>query len=168
MNSDFEFNSTPCAEYEALLEDTLHGDLTGADAARVADHVRTCVGCREAFDAAALSVRVFRAAGSPVERTPQPGPAFARIVMARIREQGARAEESIWVALLAFAGRLAMVATLTLVALLGYSAMWRAPQTTASPVMSAADSQGLFGGPAAPTSRDEVLMMVADTSHGKQ
>ncbi|MGH9685381.1 MAG: zf-HC2 domain-containing protein [Candidatus Acidiferrales bacterium] len=168
MNS--EFNGSACAEYEALLEDMLHEDLTGVDAARAADHVKTCSGCREAYDAAVFSARVFRVAGSAVERAPQPGPAFARIVMARVHEERSRADDKgIWQPLMAFAGRLAMVAALALAALLAYGAMWRAPQTTATAAMRAADSQGLFGGPAAvPASRDEVLMMVADTSHGKQ
>ena len=84
-----EYRSSACSEYEALLEDSVSGEIGGADAVRLSDHLKDCAGCREALDNAAVSSRILRLA----EATADPGPGFARGVMARIRvDKDVRAE----------------------------------------------------------------------------
>ena len=92
------FNHGACSEFEALLEDHLTGDLSGADAKKLAEHLESCAACSSALEQAAPSVELLRT----VPATADPGPGFSRVVMARIRaEMSKRGEQkSIWLSLI--------------------------------------------------------------------
>ena len=162
-------NSRACAEYEARLEDYVAGDAGGAVAGDVAAHLKSCEGCRVAFDAATASTRFLRMATPLMDRAEDPGPGFARLVMARIRTEAVqRAQKSIWRPVVTFAWRFAMTATVALALLVAYAS--RRPEQVTSNVAQMR-SGDLLSDPSdpvgPPTSGDDVLRMVANTDHGK-
>jgi predicted anti-sigma-YlaC factor YlaD len=164
---DGKYQARPCKEYEALLEDSISGEIGGSDAVRLSEHLESCSGCREAREHAALSSRLLRLA----EPTADPGPGFARDVMARIRsDRGVRIERSFWQPLVSMGWRIAATATVALALLIAYdtrSHVQQPAQQTAS--LEAARIPDMFSPDPArvPSSRDEVLMMVAEDEHGK-
>jgi len=83
MAMDTELGNAACSDYEALLEDYLDDELNAADAKRASEHWKNCAGCRAALEQAAERARLLRLA----EPSADPGPAFARIVMARYAQQ---------------------------------------------------------------------------------
>lgn len=162
-------NQVACPEFEALLEDHLTGDLSGADAKRLAKHLENCVVCNAALEHAAPSVQLLRA----VPPSADPGPGFSRVVMARIRaEMSKRGEQkSIWQPFVSLAWRFAATATLALALLVTFDAVRHArfDRQTDLAYVPVTEMRDLFPDPAGPpANRDEVLMMVADTNHGKQ
>jgi anti-sigma-K factor RskA len=168
MAADTGLGNAACEKYEALLEDYLNGELSGADARSAAEHWENCAGCRAALQHAAASVRLLRAA----EPSADPGPGFARTVMARIRaaeNEMVAGRANFWQPFVSFGWRFAATATLALVVLVTYNAGWgRRPQPKGVAVRPT-DSIDIFAPePArAPANGDEVLMMVADNGHGK-
>jgi anti-sigma factor RsiW len=161
-------NPVACSEFEALLEDHLTGELNGADAKRLAEHLETCVACSAALDHAAPSVELLRA----VPPSADPGPGFSRLVMARIRaEMSKRGEQkSIWQPFVSLAWRFAATATLALALLITFDAVqhMRYDRRTDFAYVPVTETRDLFPDPASPpANRDEALMMVADTNHGK-
>ena len=160
------FKSTACPEFEALLEDHLAGELGGPDAAKLSEHLKTCAGCWAALDLAAGSTRLLAVA----EPTPDPGPGFARLVMARIRAEQERAsnEKSIWHPFVSVAWRFALAASLAVIALLTYTTTLRPVPDKNMAQLRATQPRDLTsdaGSP--PDSRDEILLMMAETTHGK-
>jgi anti-sigma factor RsiW len=160
------FKSTACREFEALLEDHLAGELGGPDAVKLSEHLKTCAGCQAALDLAAASTRLFGLA----EPTPDPGPGFARLVMARIRSEQERAasEKSIWLPFVSVAWRFAAAASLAVIALVTYSTTLRQVPPESLAQLRATQQRDLAsdaGSP--PDTRDEILMMMAETNHGK-
>lgn len=164
---DLEYKSSACGEYEALLEDSISGEIGGADAVQLSDHLKACAGCRAAREEAAMSPRLLRL----MEATADPGPGFARNVMARIRtDRDVRAERGFWQPLVSMGWRFAATATLALAVLVAYdtrSHVQKPAQETAS--LDASRIPDIFTPDPAriPSSRDEVLMMVAENEHGK-
>ncbi|HEX2775006.1 MAG TPA: anti-sigma factor [Candidatus Acidoferrales bacterium] len=162
------FNQGACSEFEALLEDHLAGDLSGADAKKLAEHLESCAACSSALELAAPSVELLRT----VPPSADPGPGFSRVVMARIRaEMSKRGEQkSIWLPFISLAWRFAATATLALAVLVTFDAVRHSqygPQTNLNHE-TVAETRDLFPDPSGPpANRDEVLMMVADTDHGK-
>jgi hypothetical protein len=160
--------STACSKYEALLEDYLNGALPGADGKRMVGHLATCAGCREALAEAEASLRLLRVA-QPAD---DPGPGFARVVMARIRaaEQGPVTEGAgFWQPFVSFGWKFAVSATLALGLLLTYDAGWaRRPQPNAVSARPTLRDIFVQDRVITPANGDEALMMVAETSHGKQ
>jgi len=168
MATDSGERGAACERYEALLEDYLTGELSGADARLAADHWQNCAGCRTALQQAAASSRLLKA----FEATPDPGPGFARVVMARIRAgepEVSAGRANFWQPFVSFGWRFAASATLALGIFVSYNAGWghwlQPGATEARPT----ESLDLFAPEpaAAPGNRDEVLMMVADNSHAK-
>jgi anti-sigma factor RsiW len=162
MATDAEFKNTACAKYESLLEDYLSGELNVADAKSAAEHWKSCAGCREALEAAAASTRLLRAAAP----SPEPSPAFARTVMARIRAAQEQAAEraSFWQPFVSVGWRFAATATLALVAMLTYDAGWgNRSQPNIAEVRPTVVHDIFSPEPAGP---DEGLLMVAETTHG--
>jgi predicted anti-sigma-YlaC factor YlaD len=161
-----------CENYEALLEDYLSGELDTAEAARVESHIVSCSGCRSATNEAASGSRLMKFVGYSPDWTPGPGPNFARLVMARIRTEQARAEEGtgFWQPLVSMAWKFAATAAFALVLLLTFSGAGNNLQETEVAAVSPADTQDLFApDPTAPPANlDEALMMVAGTDYGKQ
>lgn len=168
MNADGK--SKACAEYEALLEDHLSG-ASGERAARVAEHLKSCAGCREAFEDASASLGLLRLAAP----TPDPGPQFPHLVMTRIRaEQERTGQLGFWQPLVSLAWKFAATAALAFAVLFAYDmhATRQSPTSdlTAVSVRSAA-SNDLFGQSEmvqVPANRDEVLMVVSETSTGNE
>lgn len=163
-----ETNSGACSQYEVKLEEHLGGELSSADARNVAEHLKSCVECRGALENAAASVELLRLA----ERADDPGPAFARNVMARIRldREAASVEadsKGLWQPFILLAWRLAATASLALALMLTYDFAWHAqtPQTAGTTeirdlVTSEVDR--------VPANRDDVLLMVAEANHGNR
>jgi anti-sigma factor RsiW len=163
---DEEYKGSSCAGYEALLEDFVSGELGGADAKSLAEHLKGCNGCRAAFQEAAASVRLLRVA----EPTPDPGPGFARAVMARIRaEQSAAEGRSFWQPFISMAWRFAATAALSLVALMTYDVTGHTGLGPTAAIDRQADSRDLFNSDPAnpPRNSDDVLMLVAESQNGK-
>jgi hypothetical protein len=160
---------TACSKYEPVLEDYLEGVLDQAGAEAAGRHLQDCAGCSSAFEHAAGSVKLLRI-GEP---SGEPDAAFARNVMARIRstEQERTAERAgFWQPVVALGWRFAATATLAVGVLvscdIGLSHYARLNVATARSV----EGIELFAPEPAnpPASKDEVLMMVAETNHGKQ
>ena len=165
-NRNAEVNYSACPQYEAALEDHLQGTLRGPEAAMLAEHLQTCTGCRAALADAAVSARLLALA----EPAPDPGAGFSRIVMARIRQQLQSNEgKSIWRPVVSVAWRFAATAAFALVMLvsfdLGRQSQLRSDQSIVAEnrVPEIAPDR-----PSLPANRDEVILMMADTSHGKQ
>jgi anti-sigma factor RsiW len=163
-----EFVGQACPEYEARLEDFLSGELSGAEKREVTDHIKACASCKAAMDAAQMSARLLRL----MEASPDPGPAFSRIVMARIRaeQEVARQPRGFWQPFVSLAWRFAATAALAFVVMVTYDVKWhRATNDSNGPVAQQTQIRDLFTAESdrVPTNRDEVLLMVAETEHGK-
>jgi anti-sigma factor RsiW len=158
-----------CTEYEPLLEDHLAGELAGAEAKRLSEHLTGCTACRAALDDAAATSRLLRVAGPLLDRAPDPGPAFSRIVMARIRAEAGRPEErSIWLPLVSFGWRFAMSAGLALALLVAYATRSEQPAQNL-PTTQGPETHDLFSDPSiSPMTRGEVLLMVAESKNARQ
>jgi anti-sigma factor RsiW len=162
VNMDADHNS--CGEWEALLEDFLEGTLSRHAADQVSAHLGRCAVCREALDEARASVHLLRGGCEP---TQDPGPIFARRVMALIRTeetQGSRFLKP----LESLAWRLALSASLVVALLIGYGLRPRIGAQTVITSARQARAEEIFPDPdQQPASRDEVLLEIAQTSHGK-
>ena len=164
---EWEEKPRKCEGYEALLEDSLEGALSGEDAKRLESHLHDCVSCREALENAKQSRRLLQW-GEPAAEA---SPGFARIVMARIRanEEQAASEAGLLQTLVTFASRLAITATLALGVLIAYAAVAPPAPSVQTASMSAAGRYGLFTDPAQRAmTRDDFLRMVAETSYGQK
>ncbi|HUB17500.1 MAG TPA: zf-HC2 domain-containing protein [Acidobacteriaceae bacterium] len=155
-----------CEGFEVLLEDSIEGGLTGEEAKKLDAHLTACAACREALEDAKLSRQLLQF-GEPAA---QASPAFARIVMARIRSsQEQSGQAGLLQTLVAFASRLAITATLALGVLIAYTAV-NPPATAMQPALMSADTHaGLFTDPAQQVeTRDGFLRLVAESSHGQK
>lgn len=161
-----EFNKPACLEFEALLEDHVTGDLGNADAAKLADHLENCVTCTSALEDATASVDLLRTLSPAAD----PGPGFSRIMMARVRRELSilNEQKSVWQPFISLAWRFAATATLALAMLVTFDAV-RHNNNSEIVDLRPAGTRELFPDPGRlPANRDEVLMMVADTNHGKR
>ena len=169
MNSEnrkMENNYVACPRYEAALEDKLQGTLRGPDAAMLAEHLATCAGCRAALEDAAVSARLLAIA----EPARDPGVGFSRVVMARIRQELQTSEsKSIWRPVVSVAWRFAASAAFALVLLASFD-LGRHSQFVSDQSVVAENRMPEIvpERPSLPANRDDVLLMLADTSHGKQ
>jgi predicted anti-sigma-YlaC factor YlaD len=164
MNEDYR--SAACSEYEAALEDHLHGDLGGPEAAALSEHLKTCLGCRVALDEAVLSARLLRVA----EPAADPGPGFSHLVMARIRaELGVGEGKSVWQSFVSVAWRFAATAAFALVLLVTFDVS-RHNQFQQDQSLLATNTlpELVPDHSSVPASADDVLLMMAETNHGKQ
>jgi predicted anti-sigma-YlaC factor YlaD len=165
-NRNAEMNYAACTQFEAALEDHLQGTLRGAEAAGLAEHLQTCKGCGAALEDAAVSARLLAIA----EPAPDPGAGFSRIVMARIRQQLQSNEgKSIWRPVVSVAWRFAATAAFALVMLVSFD-LGRQSQLQSDQSIVAENRVPEIAPdrPSLPGNRDEVILMMADTSHGKQ
>jgi predicted anti-sigma-YlaC factor YlaD len=163
-----EYKSSACPDYEALLEDSISGELGGTDAIWLSEHLKTCAGCREAREHVALTPRLLHLA----EATADPGPGFSRNVMARIQtDRDVRTERGFWQPLVSMGWRFAATATLALALLVAYDSTFHVEHTAQQAPALEASSRipDMFSPDPArlPSSRDEVLMMVAEDEHAK-
>lgn len=166
-----------CEKYEARLEDFIEGQLNASGLKDLRAHLSACAACSEALAFAEGSVRLLRIA----EPLPDPGPQFSRMVMARIRaDEVARVEEraSFWSPLVSLSWRFAATAAFALVLLVTYDVVGNPNSQTQVAVMNQTqanqvevnqqDAPGIFTPEplASPATRDDVLLMVADTNYG--
>lgn len=161
-----KFKSTACRNFEALLEDHLTGDLRGLDAVKLSEHLKSCAGCQAALVLAVACSRLLAVA----EPTPDPGPGFARVVMARIRAQQEHVgnEKGIWLPFVSVAWRFAAVASLVIVALLTYGTRIHPAAQENLAQLRLPQAYNLVADPNnPPETRDEILMMMAENNHGK-
>ncbi len=164
---------TACRAYEAKLESYLDATARGLgacsrDAALVAEvekHLKGCARCRQALEDARLAGALLRGA---LEVTGEPSTVFAARVAASIRaEQNRRlAPVEFWRPLELLASRLAVIAAVVLLVLTVYTFEY-APRRTA-PVASQPElTEGLPEPPAQPANKDDVLLLIAERSHGR-
>ena len=165
-NRNAESSYVACPSYEAALEDQLQGTLRGPEATMLADHLVTCAGCRAALEHAAVSARLLAIA----EPTADPGAGFSRIVMARIRQELLSGEsKSIWRPVVSVAWRFAATAAFALVLLVSFDLGRHSQFVSDQSVMAENRMPEIVPErPSLPANRDDVLLMMADTSHGKQ
>ena len=165
-NRNAESNYLACIQYEAMLEDHLQGVLRGPEAATLAEHLQSCVGCRAALEDATASARLLAIAEPAADR----GAGFSRIVMARIRQELQTSEgKSIWRPVVSVAWRFAASAAFALLMLVSFD-LGRHSQLQSDQSIMAENRVPEIAPdrPALPANRDEVILMMADTSHGKQ
>lgn len=155
-----------CPDYEARLEDFLSGELSGAEKREVADHIKSCVSCKAAMDEAQMSARLLRL----METSPDPGLAFSRIVMARIRsEEVARQPRGFWQPFVSLAWRFAATAALALVVMVTYDVTSHQVTTEPAGPVAQAQLRDMFTTDATstPANRDEFLLVSAEAENGK-
>jgi anti-sigma factor RsiW len=166
MARDIGARNAACPEFELLLENYLNGELSGAEAKRVAEHLSSCAACAAAWDAAVASTALLRAAA----KAGDPGPAFSRVVMARIQtaEEERRIERGgFWQPFVSFGWRFAVTATLAVAMLATYDARWGSrPQPNAAAVRPIVRDLFQPDPVNMPANGDEALIMVAETNHG--
>lgn len=158
-----------CPDYEAKLEDFLSGELSGTDKREVAEHLKSCASCKAAMADAEMSARLLRL----MEASADPGPAFSRIVMARIRseQESVRQPRGFWQPFVSLAWRFAATATLALVVMVTYDVTSQETATEPNDVVAQSTQiHDLFPTDADHVSvnRDDVLLMQAETEHGKR
>jgi hypothetical protein len=164
---EWDMKKAKCEGFEALLEDAVERVLSSEDAERLALHLRGCASCREALEEGRASKRLLQW-GEPAAKA---SAGFARAVMARVREAQSRAghEAGLMQALVTFASRLAITATLALGVLVAYTAVAPPTETRQLATMSAEDRSGLFTDPAQQVAtRDGFLRTVVETSYGQK
>jgi predicted anti-sigma-YlaC factor YlaD len=164
---DGQFQNFACSNYEVLLEDFVNGELTGAGAKSLAEHLKDCGACRSAFQKASEGSRLLHLA----DRTPDPGPGFARTLMARIRAEASPVQErSLWQPFVFLGWRFAATAALGLVALMTYDISGHIRQSSRQTNDQQIEVRDLFSTDSAnpPRSQDDVLMLVAESNHGNQ
>ena len=166
MYNESDFASCACPEYEAVLEDYLEGALDGANSRKLTEHVKACVGCKRALDDAAAVSQWLR----QIDATPEPGPAFARIVMARIHaDEESRGRTSFWEPFVSLAWKFATTAALALVVMLAYAAHGTAAATpsgtTVATVTLPAEVQDMLVPTQSivPATRSEFITMVTES-----
>jgi anti-sigma factor RsiW len=166
MNS--EFHSGACTEYEARLEDFLGGGLSGAEKREVTEHLQSCPACKSAVEEVGASSHLL----SFMEASADPGPAFARIVMARIRsEEAARESRGFWQPFVSLAWRFAATAALALVVMVTYDVRFHQAGAVASGAsVQQGDIHDLFATDAdrVATNPDDVLIPAAEDNHGSK
>jgi anti-sigma factor RsiW len=164
MNS--EFHGGACTQYEARLEDFLGGGLSGAEKREVTEHLQSCPACKSALEEAGAGSRLL----SFMDASSDPGPAFARIVMARIRsEEAARESRGFWQPFVSLAWRFAATAALALVVMVTYDVRFHQAGTAVGGAsVQQSDIHDLFATDAdrAATNPDDVLIPVAEENHG--
>ncbi|MFZ0736666.1 MAG: zf-HC2 domain-containing protein [Candidatus Acidiferrales bacterium] len=156
-----------CSEFEAFLEDYISSELSAPSRKAVEAHLQNCPACASAVEEAAMSSRLLRLVHEPVE---DPGPFFTRRVIAAVRseQECPTVEGGIWKPLEILSLRAAWTAAAALALLLTYGAV--SGISTGQPVaqVQQRDPAGLFPDPLSPmASQDDVLMPIAEVSHGK-
>jgi anti-sigma factor RsiW len=157
--------SGACSEFEARLYDRVSGDLSSADAAALDTHLKTCAACSAALERASFSARLLRVA----EPAADPGPGFARITMARIRQELDRTEErSIWSPFVSLAWKFAATSGVALALLLTFD-ISRHRTDVVGTALSPSDDSGLFSDVNYSShDRDDFLISPTEGSHGQR
>ena len=157
-----------CREFETMLEDSLAGCLGSADEERLSAHLSSCAACRQALEEARLSGQLVHFARQPIE---DPGASFTQGVMVAVRREEARRTRAwnFWRPIEVLALRLSLTAALALALLCAYGVTQSRFATPAETEMAGQpEVRELFPEAAyQPITNDQVLMSIADRSHGK-
>lgn len=148
---------------EARLEDY----LDGASDFELQRHLGECADCRAAVEDSRLAGELLRQA---LEPSSEPSAAFLPGVMARIREEKARAESpaAFWRPLELLASRLALTAAVLLFALSAYLVEFAPGRNVAQvPSRTEISAADLPQPPQDPVSNEEVLQSLAERSNGR-
>jgi predicted anti-sigma-YlaC factor YlaD len=170
MNTENDFAGFACSDYEAFLEDYLEGSLEGSGARKLTEHLKTCAGCSQALlDASAASQWLHQ-----VQATPDPGPGFAHLVMARIRTHESYGRASFWEPFVSLAWKFATTAALALVVMLAYASRGNTTVATANSTCAAvsvpSDVQDILvaSESGVPATRSEMVRMVTESDNAEQ
>ena len=156
-----------CPEFEAVLEDYISDDLSGAERESVTAHLHSCASCSAAAEAVLQSREILQFAGEPAA---DPGPFFTRRVMSRISalEPRAAAEAGFWKPLEIFARRAVWASAGAVALLVMYVNLSGAPAQQQVAQVRSNDQTGLFtDSPAVPANRDETFLTITDVRHGE-
>jgi hypothetical protein len=167
MNTQNESVSGACTEYEAVLEDFLDGALDGGSSRKLTEHLKSCAGCSRALEDASAASKWLRQA----EPVPDPGPGFARIVMARIRTEEAQTRTSFWEPFVSLAWKFATTAALALVVMLVYAARGANSVTPSMADVTATNEvQDVLtsGQSTVPATRSDFIMMVTESDNAER
>lgn len=152
-----------CREYEARLEDYLQG----AGDSEMDQHLAQCESCRMALNDARLGGQLLRGAWEPA---PEPRSTFLTGVMARIREEKARADSpaTFWNPLELLASRLSLTAAMLLLALSVYLVRFAPPRTASIPPptpRTELNAAEFPQPPGDPVSNEEVLQSLLERNY---
>ncbi len=156
-----------CPEFEAVLEDYVTDELSGAERESVAAHLQTCSACAVTVESALSGRSILRFAG---ESAADPGPFFTRRVMARINALAERpaAETSFWKPLEIFAGRAVWASAGAIALLVMYVNLSGTPSQPQVAQVRPNEQTGLFTDPTiVPSNRDETFLTITDVRHGE-
>jgi anti-sigma factor RsiW len=166
---NLESQGQACPQYEAMLEDFLNGELSGMDKRDLVEHLKSCGSCKAALDEAERSSRLLRL----MEASADPGPAFSRIVMARIHaeQESARQPRGFWQPFVSLAWRVAASAAVALVVMVTYdvaSHQSASVDTNTPVVQSQVPDMFTTDAYASPANRDDGFILVSESENGKQ
>jgi predicted anti-sigma-YlaC factor YlaD len=156
-------SSTACRKLEARLEDY----LGGSSDSELQQHLAQCAACRLALENSRLAGDLLRQAAEPLG---EPRPAFLAGVMAKIREEKARAESlaAFWRPLEFLASRLALTAAVLLLALSTYLVEFAPGRNMAQvPGRTELSASDFPQPPRDPVSNEEVLQSLAERDNGR-
>ena len=134
-----------CPEFEARLEDRISGEISTADAAALEAHLAACSHCAQALAFVEATPRLLRIA----EAAADPGPGFAHLTMARIRQsremEAQRAEEkSIWNPFVSLAWKFAATSAVAVALLLTFGVTHNPGSAANGSYLASSDDSGLF------------------------
>jgi hypothetical protein len=165
-------DANSCEEFEARLADAAEISAEGGEFAALngdlSAHVSGCEHCRDAWEAVTLSGSLLR---SGLEPTAEPGPFFAKRVMATIRaeERSLAAQGSIfWRPVQRLAARMALVAGVAVMALTIY--VYTFASTAGGDAGANVTAYELVPHQQLdpqPQSKDEVLMSLVERDNGR-
>lgn len=152
-----------CRKFEARFEDY----LGGAQDPELREHLTGCESCRAALEDAGLAGNLLREAWEPAS---EPSLAFLTNVMARIRQEEARAKSpaAFWAPLEFLASRLSLTAAVVLLALSVYM-MEFAPRRMVfpNPVRTELSANDFPQPPGDPVSNEEILQSLSERNYGR-
>ena len=159
-----------CPEFEALMEDRITGEISMADAAALDAHLATCSHCAQALAYIEVTPRLLRI----MEPAADPGPSFAHLTMAHIRQaremENRRAEEkSIWNPFVSLAWKFAATSAVAIALLLSFGVTRNPGTSIDGSYLSSSDDSGLFSDSGYQhTDREDFLLPEgAEGSHGR-
>lgn len=151
-----------CEKFEILLENYLSGELSRSDVERLSAHLDACGNCRAALDDARIASRLV----SAFQAVPDPGPGFARMIMARINvaERWMKEQRSFWRPFEALAWRLAFSAVLALAFLFAYGIRVSHQTSVNTATTGPLQQPDVFTVPVStsPSNSDDVLVAIAE------
>lgn len=152
-----------CRKFDARFEDY----LSGAPDTELDQHVRSCEGCQAALEDSRMAGSLLRETWEPAS---EPSRAFVANVMARIRQEEARAKSpaAFWTPFEFLASRLSLTAAVLLLGLSVYLVEF-APHRPVSleSIRTELSANDFPQPPGDPVSNEEVLQSLAERHNGR-